>query len=76
MFTGGEGAVEGNRTVPHNLTGLPALSVNAGFGEGGMPVGLQIITRPHTDAFCLGIGSAVEAVLAVNIARPPMSIHH
>jgi aspartyl-tRNA(Asn)/glutamyl-tRNA(Gln) amidotransferase subunit A len=63
VFTGEEGAVEGQRTVPHNLTGLPALSVNAGFGEGGLPVGLQIVTRPHTDALCLGIGAALEQVL-------------
>ncbi|WP_407542060.1 amidase (plasmid) [Deinococcus radiomollis] len=62
VFTGDAGAVEGNRTVPHNLTGLPALSVNAGFGEGGLPVGLQILTRPHSDALCLGIGVALEAV--------------
>lgn len=62
VFTGDAGAVEGNRTVPHNLTGLPALSVNAGFGEGGLPVGLQIVTRPHSDALCLGIGVALEAV--------------
>lgn len=63
IFTGDEGAVEGTRTVPHNLTGLPALSVNAGFGEGGLPVGLQIVTRPHSDALCLGIGIALETVL-------------
>ena len=69
-FTGGEGAVEGARSSPHNLTGLPALSVNAGFGEGGLPIGLQIVTRPHSDAFCLGIGSAMEAAFALADTRP------
>ncbi|GGR19453.1 amidase [Deinococcus ruber] len=69
-FTGGDGAVEGTRSSPHNLTGLPALSVNAGFGEGGLPVGLQIVTRPHTDALCLGLGSAMETAFALQKARP------
>ncbi|GAA4018003.1 amidase [Deinococcus rubellus] len=63
MFTGEEGGQEGHFSVPHNLTGLPALSVKAGLGSGGLPIGLQIITRPHSDAFCLGLGAALEASL-------------
>lgn len=74
VFTGDEGAVEGARTVPHNLTGLPALSVQAGFGEGGLPVGLQIVTRPQTDAFCLGLGSVMETVFAVGDSRPATGV--
>jgi aspartyl-tRNA(Asn)/glutamyl-tRNA(Gln) amidotransferase subunit A len=30
-------------TLPASLAGLPGMSVPAGFGEGGMPVGLQLI---------------------------------
>jgi aspartyl-tRNA(Asn)/glutamyl-tRNA(Gln) amidotransferase subunit A len=30
-------------TLPASLAGLPGLSVPAGFGDGGMPVGLQLI---------------------------------
>lgn len=63
MFTGEEGGQEGHFSVPHNLTGLPALSLKAGLGSGGLPVGLQLITRPHSDAFCLGLGAALEGVL-------------
>ncbi len=58
-----EGSAEGRRSAPHNLTGLPALSVNAGFGAHGLPVGIQVITKPHTDAQCLAIGSALETLL-------------
>ncbi|WP_161883317.1 amidase [Deinococcus alpinitundrae] len=65
MFTGEEGGQEGHFSVPHNLTGLPALSVNVGLSSGGLPVGLQLITRPYSDAFCLSLGSALEAELTV-----------
>jgi aspartyl-tRNA(Asn)/glutamyl-tRNA(Gln) amidotransferase subunit A len=30
-------------TVAANLAGLPAMSIPCGFGEGGMPVGLQVV---------------------------------
>jgi aspartyl-tRNA(Asn)/glutamyl-tRNA(Gln) amidotransferase subunit A len=30
-------------TLPASLAGLPGMSVPAGFGEGGMPVGMQLI---------------------------------
>ena len=57
-----EGAAEARRTGPYNLTGLPALTVNCGFGPTGLPIGLQIATPPHTDALCLSIGAAYETI--------------
>jgi len=32
-----------------SITGMPALSVPAGFTAGGLPVGVQIVTGPHDD---------------------------
>ena len=32
-------------TCPTNLTGHPALSVPCGFGENGLPIGLQLMGR-------------------------------
>jgi aspartyl-tRNA(Asn)/glutamyl-tRNA(Gln) amidotransferase subunit A len=69
VFAGEEGWFEGRRTVPHNFTGLPALSVNAGFGAQGLPVGIQVIGRPLADALVLGVGAALEALLPQG--RPP-----
>ena len=69
VFTGEEGGLEGRRTVPHNFTGFPALSVNAGFGAHGLPSGIQVIAKPQEDALVLGVGEALEAILPQG--RPP-----
>ena len=37
-------------TLPASLAGLPGMSVPAGFGEGGMPVGLQLIGNYFQEA--------------------------
>ena len=72
-LTGAEGSVEALRTGPHNLTGLPALTVNIGFGAAGLPVGLQIVTRPQTDHHTLAIGSALEALLPHARSHPALA---
>ena len=35
-----------------SATGLPAISVPCGFTPGGLPVGVQIVGRPHDDSAC------------------------
>lgn len=47
-------------TAPFNLTGLPALSVPAGFTSGGLPVGLQLVSRPWAEATLLRAAYAFE----------------
>lgn len=42
------------------LLGLPAISIPAGLGEGGRPVGLQIVGRPGRDAELLAFAKRVE----------------
>lgn len=49
-------------TVPANVTGMPALTVPAGFGADGLPIGLQLMGRPGADATVLGAGRAFEAL--------------
>lgn len=50
-------------TVPANVTGMPALTVPAGFGGDGLPIGLQLMGRPGADATVLGAGRAFEALV-------------
>lgn len=47
--------------VPASLTGLPALSVPAGFGAAGTPIGLQLIAHRGQDADVLSLGRDYEA---------------
>lgn len=49
-------------TYPFNFSGHPAASVPAGLGEGGLPVGLQIVGRRFADATVLAASAAFERV--------------
>ena len=54
-----------------SATGLPALSVPAGFSAGGLPVGLQIV-GPHLDDFgVLQLGHACERATGFTARRAP-----
>jgi Asp-tRNA(Asn)/Glu-tRNA(Gln) amidotransferase A subunit family amidase len=59
---------------PANLTGQPSASVPIGFGEGGLPVGLQIMGRRFQDAAVLEAAAAVEEALPWEQRWPPVSI--
>jgi aspartyl-tRNA(Asn)/glutamyl-tRNA(Gln) amidotransferase subunit A len=47
-------------TLPASLAGLPGMSVPAGFGEGGMPVGLQLIGNYFEDGRLLHAAHAFQ----------------
>ena len=44
--------------VPASLIGLPALALPAGFGETGLPMGVQLIGRSGADRHILAMGQA------------------
>jgi amidase len=46
------------------LTGCPALSLPCGLNREGLPVGLQLVRRPHGDAELLGYARLMEEELA------------
>ena len=47
-------------TVPASLAGLPAVSVPAGLGADGLPLGLQVIGRAFDEARVLRVAGALE----------------
>jgi aspartyl-tRNA(Asn)/glutamyl-tRNA(Gln) amidotransferase subunit A len=47
-------------TVPVNIAGLPAISLNAGFDRLGLPVGMQLIGRTFSEATLLKAADAFE----------------
>lgn len=56
--------------MPFNLTGQPALNVPAGFDRDGMPIGVQVVGRPHAEARTCRIGHALEQALALDLIPP------
>lgn len=65
----GDDAVERARqltrfTAPFNLTGLPALSVPCGRTSSGLPIGLQLVSRPWNEAAVLRAGRSYEQAVA------------
>jgi len=60
-------------TAPFNLAGLPALSVPCGFTKGGLPVGLQVVSRAWADAKVLNAGYAFEQATEWHKERPEMN---
>ncbi len=59
-------------TAPFNLTGLPALSLPCGYSSEGLPVGLQIISRPWAEASVLRAGTAYELATQWQQHRPAL----
>ena len=57
--------------VPVSLLGLPALSVPAGFGEAGLPAGVQIFGPRGSDARLLAIADAYHGPTQWPQRRPP-----
>jgi Asp-tRNA(Asn)/Glu-tRNA(Gln) amidotransferase A subunit family amidase len=59
-------------TYAISMTGLPALSVPAGFTADGRPVGLQIVGRWRREADVLRAGAAFEDAHPYHRQLPPV----
>ena len=57
-------------TLPFNLTGHPALSINAGFSD-GLPVGMMIIGKMFDEVTVLKVAHAFEQLRDTNITQKP-----
>jgi aspartyl-tRNA(Asn)/glutamyl-tRNA(Gln) amidotransferase subunit A len=50
-------------TIPVNLAGLPALAIPAGADSQGLPVGLQLIGQPFSEATLLRVGNTLSKAI-------------
>ena len=57
-------------TTSANLTGLPAAAAPCGFGEGGMPVGMQLIGKQYSDGLLLDTIARFQGVTDYHKKRP------
>jgi aspartyl-tRNA(Asn)/glutamyl-tRNA(Gln) amidotransferase subunit A len=58
-------------TIPANMGGMPAISLNCGFSE-GLPVGLQLMGPAMSDERLLAAAFATERALPEARRRPPV----
>jgi aspartyl-tRNA(Asn)/glutamyl-tRNA(Gln) amidotransferase subunit A len=61
-----------NYTMPFNVTGWPAITLCTGFGEGGLPVAMQMIAKPFEEPALFGAAQAYEAAHGWRAKRPAM----
>jgi len=60
-------------TLPASLAGLPGMSVPAGFGEGGMPVGLQLIGNYFAEGALLHAAHAFQQATDFHTRAPALA---
>ena len=60
-------------TMPFNVAGYPAMSICAGFGEGGLPVAVQLVGKPFEEPTLFRIADAFEKATPFRNARPVLA---
>ena len=61
-------------TAPFNFTGLPAISLPCGVTDQGLPIGLQLITRPWGEVSLLRAAQAFEGATGWHLNRPEIPV--
>jgi aspartyl-tRNA(Asn)/glutamyl-tRNA(Gln) amidotransferase subunit A len=57
-------------TLPGSLAGLPGMSIPVGFGEGGMPVGLQLIGNYFQEGRLLNAAHRFQQATDFHLRKP------
>ena len=57
-------------TLPASLAGLPAMSLPAGFGAGGMPIGLQLMGNYLQEGRLLNLAHRLQQVTDFHTRKP------
>jgi aspartyl-tRNA(Asn)/glutamyl-tRNA(Gln) amidotransferase subunit A len=59
-------------TMPFNVAGYPAISICSGFGEGGLPVAMQLVGKPFQEPTVFRIADAFEKASEFRNRRPAL----
>ncbi len=57
--------------TPFNVTGSPAIAIPNGFSTDGLPIGMQVVGRRHSEQMILRIAHAYEQATPWRDMRPP-----
>jgi aspartyl-tRNA(Asn)/glutamyl-tRNA(Gln) amidotransferase subunit A len=60
-------------TMPFNVTGFPAISICTGFGDGGLPVSIQLAGKPFSEPLLFRAAHAYETATPWREKRPAMA---
>jgi len=60
-------------TLIYNLVGLPSISIPIGFSRTGLPIGLQIASKPFNEGLVLRVGDAYEREVYKAVQWPELS---
>jgi aspartyl-tRNA(Asn)/glutamyl-tRNA(Gln) amidotransferase subunit A len=62
-----------NFTSTFNVTGFPAMSVCTGYGEGGLPLAMQLVAKPFGEPVLFRAGHAYERAMSWRQRRPALA---
>ncbi len=57
-------------TVPINIAGIPALSINSGFDNNGLPIGVQFVGKAFDESTLLKVAFAYENSRDLGLKKP------
>ncbi|MDP6417118.1 MAG: amidase family protein, partial [Gammaproteobacteria bacterium] len=60
-------------TVTANLAGVPAISIPCGFSSEGLPIGLQLTTKPFSEELLLRVARMFEQATDHHLQRPQLN---
>jgi aspartyl-tRNA(Asn)/glutamyl-tRNA(Gln) amidotransferase subunit A len=60
-------------TMPFNVSGYPAMSICSGFGEGDLPVAIQLVGKPFQEPTLFRVADAFEKATTFRSRRPALS---
>ena len=68
-----DGLLSANFSSPWRQSGYPAMTVCSGFGDNGLPIGVQLGGRPFAEATLLRVAHVLESETQRRNVRPALA---